>query len=364
MLVIGNGATGVDRDGRRYIHEGTGRFLADLNRGGLATTYVEIATRYARNSNLQNFCLDEHGIGSLLVPLAPKLAKLRALAAVARRVVAADHVYAFYPGTLPKGAVTLRLLSGRPFGLYVRGAHYRGGVLDALILRRAAFAFTVSPGIEADLRGTCRSTGTIRPMLSMGVGDRVDRPPARSAPARWSILFVGRLEEDKGVREVLEAARILKSRRFPFHLRVVGGGPMFDAVRDAGSASDLAGAVDVVGEVMTREALLAEYAAAHLFVCASYHEGFPRVLYEAMLASLPIITTFVGGIPGRMQDGVNCLRIPERDPEAIAAAIERLTSDLRLLDRLGRAGQSTVLSVLRDQRPHAELLMEMVGGRD
>ena len=94
--------------------------------------------------------------------------------------------------------------------------------------------------------------------------------------------------------------------------------------------------------------LMRFYRKAHIFIFPSYHEGFPRVLYEAMINSLPIVTTMVGGISGRMVDGENCIGIPAKSAGAIVEAVERVTRRFsaasghwpgRPEDGAGRAGK-------------------------
>jgi glycosyltransferase involved in cell wall biosynthesis len=94
-----------------------------------------------------------------------------------------------------------------------------------------------------------------------------------------------------------------------------------------------------------------------LFVLPTHEEGFPRVLYEAMIKSAVIVTTMVGGIPGLMEDGVNCLAIPVGDAPAIADAIERLADDAPLRRRLAEQGLSTVREVLQSRPPHLQALL-------
>jgi hypothetical protein len=77
-----------------------------------------------------------------------------------------------------------------------------------------------------------------------------------------------------------------------------------------------------------------------------------------MINSLPIVTTMVGGISGRMVDGENCIGIPAKSAGSVVAAVERVTGDLRLLQAIGQGGQKTVLEVLEDCQPHWRLFTE------
>ena len=75
------------------------------------------------------------------------------------------------------------------------------------------------------------------------------------------------------------------------------------------------------------EDLADHYAAADLFAFASKTETFGNVILEAMASHLPVISTPVSGIPEVIRDGDTGLTVPERDPVAIADAVERLIAD-------------------------------------
>ena len=103
-----------------------------------------------------------------------------------------------------------------------------------------------------------------------------------------------------------------------------------------------------------KSALMAEYEAADFFVLPTHHEGFPRVLYEAMINAMVIVTTFVGGIPGLMKNGENCIEIPLKSPKVIADAIENLSRDAVQMQRLSESGLETIMTVLNTYPSHLE----------
>mgnify|MGYP006084545777 CR=1 FL=1 len=219
----------------------------------------------------------------------------------------------------------------------------------------------MSPSIEDELRFLCKDVLTIRPMTSIDEGDRLVRPLMQAAPKCWRGLFVGNLCDDKGVRELLKAATILHEEEFPFQLRLVGGGVLYDELREWLSSSPLSRNVELVGLISDKATLMSEYKKADFFILPTHHEGFPRVLYEAMITALPIITTMVGGIPGRMENGKNCIAIDVKNSTSIVFAIKRLASDLTLYNTIGHEGQNTVLNVLRESKSHTDLLCEFLG---
>ena len=73
-----------------------------------------------------------------------------------------------------------------------------------------------------------------------------------------------------------------------------------------------------------------------------YRDGFPTVILEAMAMGLPVISTWISGIPEMVEDEVTGILVPERDPPAASAAIRRLLQDSSLRRRMGLAGRERV----------------------
>ncbi|MGH3136254.1 MAG: glycosyltransferase family 4 protein [Gaiellaceae bacterium] len=135
------------------------------------------------------------------------------------------------------------------------------------------------------------------------------------------VLFVGRLSEEKGVLELLEATVGIQRV-------IVGDGPLRERVPDA------------VGFVPPSE-LGPYYERAAVVVCPSRREGFGVVAREAMAHGRPVVAAAVGGLVDAVDDGVNGLLVPPRDVPALRSAIERLLGDGELRDRLGVNGRAT-----------------------
>jgi glycosyltransferase involved in cell wall biosynthesis len=130
-------------------------------------------------------------------------------------------------------------------------------------------------------------------------------------------LYVGRLSEEKGVLELVEAADGLP-------LVVVGDGPLRERVPDA------------LGFVPP-SALGPYYERAAVVVCPSRREGYGVVAREAMAYGRPVVASAVGGLPDAVEDGVTGLLVPPRDPAALRAALRRVLDDAALRERLGAA---------------------------
>jgi glycosyltransferase involved in cell wall biosynthesis len=358
VLIVDNGAIAVDDAGRRYVNNHTGQFACDIRHEGCELVFIAPHTPYDENGQLYNFCLQDQGLESRLLVMRPRFRASLAADELLREILKSDFVYIFFPGTLGKVAGLLCSLLRKPYGLYVRGGRFRETRLDRRVVRKAVFALTVSPALQQQIEPLCGSAGVIRPMVTITPEDAFARPAWVSRPPVWELLFVGRLEVDKGIRELIEAAEALRLKGVPFRLRLVGGGPLFHELSARLKDEPLGLNIEMAGLVSGKSDLMRFYQKAHIFIFPSYHEGFPRVLYEAMINSLPIVTTMVGGISGRMADGENCIGIPAKSAGSIVEAVERVTGDLRLLQAIGQAGQKTVLDVLEKHQPHSRLFTE------
>jgi len=76
-------------------------------------------------------------------------------------------------------------------------------------------------------------------------------------------------------------------------------------------------------------------------VVPSWYEERGRVLLEAMAVGTPVVATRTGGIPATVQDGLNGLLVPPRDPGTLAAAIDRILGDEQLPASMAAAGRAT-----------------------
>jgi glycosyltransferase involved in cell wall biosynthesis len=158
------------------------------------------------------------------------------------------------------------------------------------------------------------------------------------------IVSIGRLIEKKGFSDLIGACALLQARGRRFSCRIIGEGPLEESLRTQIVANGLEKCVALTGP-QTQAEIATQLAHATVFVlpCTREADGgmdnLPTVIMEAMAAGLPVISTPLGGIPEMIDDGVNGEFVPERDPAAIAAAIERLLEDRQQARRLGDRGR-------------------------
>src|ERR1041385_724604 len=168
------------------------------------------------------------------------------------------------------------------------------------------------------------------------------RAGRRAAAAPFTVLFVGRLVERKGVSHLVDAVSVLRSG-VDVRLVIVGDGAERARIEARVREHGLDGRVAVRGRVSEAE-LQAAYAAADAFVLPAVvdrrgdTEGLGVVLLEAMNHRVPVIASASGGITDIVEDGVSGLLVPPGDAGALAAALERLARAPDLAASLGDAG--------------------------
>lgn len=162
--------------------------------------------------------------------------------------------------------------------------------------------------------------------------------PEPAAPV--TALMAARLLRDKGVREFVEAARLLRQRGLSVRMQLAGGvdpgNPASITPEQAAQWQD-EGCVEVLGE---RKDIAALYGAAHMAVLPSYREGLPKSLLEAAACGRAVVTTDVPGCRDAIDPDVTGLLVPPRDAPALADAIARLAEDASLRQRMGAAGRA------------------------
>jgi glycosyltransferase involved in cell wall biosynthesis len=238
---------------------------------------------------------------------------LLSFARAARRATrGVDLVHAHWlPTALPA------LATGKPFVLQLWGT-------DVELARRTPWAFRWL--VRRARLVLCPSTALADAARELGahevrvVPNGVQLPADVGAPVEPPhVLYVGRLSEEKGVTDLLEATegvpRVL-----------VGDGPLRNGI------------VEATGFVAPAE-LGAYYERASVIACPSHREGYGVVAREAMAYGRPVVASAVGGLVDAVEDGVTGLLVPPRNPAALRAAVERLLDDPHLRDRLGRAGR-------------------------
>jgi phosphatidyl-myo-inositol alpha-mannosyltransferase len=247
-------------------------------------------------------------------PLTPSISMLAVLAAGAP-VVATFHASLDRSRLMELAGPALRQVSGR---------------IDAAVAVSDAAASFVRRVVRVPLE-----------IVPNGVDVQAFSDPGRSVEGLQEgpkILWVNRLDPQKGFEIMLRAFEQLASEVGDVHLLVAGDGR--DRVLLRSLPGDLRSRILRLGTV-PHEELPRYHAAADVFVSpATGQESFGIVLVEAMAAGVPVVASDIEGYREVVRDGVDGLLVPPNDPNALAAAIRRVLSEPELAAALKAAGRS------------------------
>jgi glycosyltransferase involved in cell wall biosynthesis len=266
------------------------------------------------------------------------------LATHMRRIHAA-HLHAHFAHSPTETAYLVHLVTGTPFSFT---AHAKD-------LFTTPAARIVRAGRAADFVSTCTAANGV--ILGEMVGRDVLVYPHGVDLARFGtlvrepvpgrILSIGRLVPKKGFDVLLAALAILHARGVRFECRIVGSGPERDDLDALALELGVDGLVSF-GGARPQDRLLEEYASAEIFALAPVvtangdRDGLPNVLLEAMAAGVPVVSSFISGIPEVVNDDVSGILVPAGDAAALAGALERLLTDEGERKRFAVAGAEAV----------------------
>ncbi len=158
----------------------------------------------------------------------------------------------------------------------------------------------------------------------------------------FEILCVGRLVPVKGQFILLNAVRQLLAEGRRIKLRYIGDGPDRARLEEMVADSQLNEHIIFEGAV-NQDDILQFYQSADIFTIASFAEGVPVVLMEAMMMGIPCVTTHITGIPELIRQGEGLLVAPS-DEEGLAKAIRKLMDDENFYKQIAQAGHDSVMA--------------------
>ena len=151
--------------------------------------------------------------------------------------------------------------------------------------------------------------------------------------------MVSKLWEGKGHVTLIEAFKLLRRQIKDAKLVIVGEGYLYNELLGLVNMNGLRDSVLFTGFQMDVSEIIATFDVA---VLPSFFEGMGRVLLEAMAMQKPVVASRVGGIPDLVEHGINGLLVRPGNVKELADALERILSDKRLANRMGREGRKTI----------------------
>ena len=185
----------------------------------------------------------------------------------------------------------------------------------------------------------------------------------REDKSRIKLLFVGQLEEFKGIRYLLEALKLIKSKNDNFELTIVNYNQrLLNKFVEICRFLSLTENVIFKGLQPFKE-LLRLYHSCDIYIHPSEAESLPTTITEAMMCGKPVISTNVGGIPEQVTDRTGILVSP-RDAKKLADAILLLIADENLRRDMGRYGRERASRLFNQQcmyEKHINLYKQILG---
>jgi colanic acid/amylovoran biosynthesis glycosyltransferase len=166
-------------------------------------------------------------------------------------------------------------------------------------------------------------------------------PGANGSPQRALVLCVARLSPEKGHAGLLQAFARLVAGGVDAQLELLGDGPDRPRIEEQIRVLGLGERVKMRGQV-SEDQVLEALTRATVLVLASFMEGLPVTLMEALALGVPVVAPCVAGIPELVEHGVSGLTFPPGDWDRLAQALRELLADPALQQRLAREGRRRV----------------------
>ena len=257
------------------------------------------------------------------------------------------HLHVHFGTNSAEVAMLASELSGIPYSLMIHGSEEFDkpefiGLPEKL--RRATFVAAITSFCRSQLYRSLpyaqwNKVHVVRCGLEPAFYNNVDM----SLPARPRFICVGRLCEQKGQLILIEAAAMLARKGIAFELVLVGDGEMRREVEALIAKHNLQSRVRITGWISSDQ-VKQEILDARAMVMASFAEGLPVVIMEAMSLQRPILSTWIAGVPELVIDGENGWLYPPGSVEELAQAMERcLATSAEELTRMGRLARARVL---------------------
>ncbi|MBK8267398.1 MAG: glycosyltransferase family 4 protein [Planctomycetes bacterium] len=255
-----------------------------------------------------------------------------------------DHLHCHFGNSGANTGMLAAMLADIPFSMTCHGSelneveHFR--LPDKVA--SASFVACVSHYGRAQLMLACppeqwSKLHVVRCGLK-SIGHRAAHSPAGEKP---NVLCVGRLSKEKGHLILLDAIAELRKRGLKTKLTLVGDGPMRETIKSRIQTLGLNSDVTLTG-ALDPESVASQYAQADVVVLASFSEGVPVVLMEAMAHGLPVVATRVGGVPELVEHASNGVLVAPGNIEELAAGLERVLSDRAFASTIGDEAIKTI----------------------
>ena len=268
---------------------------------------------------------------------------------LAARLLGISRVFSLFPG----------------LGYSFTGENKKGAMIRALVRILFKLSLSINQKIffqnPDDLETLLNSKliGKTQAVLINGSGvDLRKFEPSEPVEAPIVFLLISRMIRDKGIREYIEAARIVKSAYPNVQIRILGP---TDSNPTAIPLEQIQywheeGMIHYLGVTDDVRPMIKE---ASVFVLPSYREGTPRSVLEAMAMGRPIITTDAPGCRETVSEGVNGFLVKPRDVPSLVEAMKQFIDNPGLISQMGRKSRELAESKFDVLKVNADVVAQM-----
>lgn len=362
MLIVGNGHT-TKIDSKYYKDKFSGGFLEEITTYCTKSVWLEPVSEASNtNQDLHNKLLNFDKFNILITK--EYKSKCFSLVMYIMKLLSAikysDVIYIYIPGKYAFVSTIICYLIGKSYALYIRGDMNFNSIIYQKLIKKSKFILTVGPSFKDRIFLYNKNVYLVSTMLDISKNDIIDNKIIVPKDI-VNILFVGRLEKAKGIYDLLDALVEINKLNIDYRIDVIGGGVEIDNINIHVKNNRLRNNVIIHGLINNKEVLSEFYKKTDIFVMPSHHEGFPRVLYEAMTYGASILTTFVGSIDSTMKDEYNCLEIKSKNYNSIKDKLIQIINDIELRQHISSNARETMLSFFeqKSKYTHAQQVIRL-----
>jgi colanic acid/amylovoran biosynthesis glycosyltransferase len=264
------------------------------------------------------------------------------------------HLHVHFGGPVASVGMLTSIAWKIPYSLTIHGPEELLSV-DAYHLRekiaQAAFVLCISDFCRSQLcqltepkdwsKFTVNRLGVDPVMLAPS--SRPAETPTRRQESALELVCTGRLVAAKGHHILIEALALLQERGIMLHTTLIGAGPQRESLQALVAERGLGESV-VFTSALSHAATLEHVRRADIFTLASFAEGIPVALMEAMSLGVPCVSTTIAGIPELIRSGQDGLLVAPANVNALADALEALAVDPALRKQLGSSGRQRIVA--------------------
>lgn len=312
---------------------------SDLPESDWADTFAQIGARY------RQFYVKRNGLNP--ADDIKTLFSLKKLIAEEKP----DKIFAYHSKSVVYGSIAAKMNSVKDMyaliaglGSILRGTGFKNSIVRKVLKAQYKAAFKNCKAVlthndeDRQLLIDEHFTKSEKLKTINGSGVNLNKFKYSQTQRTNTFLFIARLIGDKGIREYIQAAQIVKKKYSEAVFKVVGP---YDTNPSALKPEEMekyieSGAIEYLGELSDVTAQLTQ---CMVFVLPSYHEGAPKTVLEAMSTGRPVITTDVPGCRATVTNGVNGYLVPAKNAEALAERMIYLYENFEHAVELGNNGR-------------------------